>query len=346
MPELPEVETVVRDLRRKIVGRRITAVWTDWPKMIKDCERQDRLHVSKKAVAHFNKHIVGLTIERVERRAKNILIYLSEDHLMLVHQKMTGHFLMGEWKISGGKAVGISPREIIEDSYNHHVHLIFDLSAPAVIASTRSNPGNKTDGLPRRVHLAMTEGPIQLGLSDVRKFAKVLFGKRQQIEALPELVKLGPDALDPELSIEQFARIVQSRQRLGGTKLPKSEGRPIKQVLMDRAVIAGIGNIYSDDILWRAKVHPKRRAKDIKAAELSAIFRAMRSVLAKAVRLRGTSTSDFRDTAGKEGGYTEYRLVYQRKGQSCRRCKTSINRIVVGGRSAHFCPACQSLPAL
>ncbi len=316
MPELPEVETVVRDLRRKVVGQTITAVWTDWPKLIKDFENQSRLHVSKKAVAHFQKHLPGLRIERVERRAKNILIYLSGGHLMLVHQKMTGHFLVGKWQIENGKAVGISPREIVEDSYNHHVHLIFSLS-PVSSSQLTKQPTNQATY------------PMQLGLSDVRKFAKVLFGKQEQIESLPELANLGPDALDPQLTISQFREIA------------KCQTRPIKQVLMDPFVIAGIGNIYSDDILWRAKVHPKTRAAVLKPAQLSAIYKSMRVVLTKAVRLRGTSTSDFRDTDGKEGGYTEYRLVYGRKGQPCQRCKTPIERMVIGGRSAHFCPKCQ-----
>ncbi len=301
MPELPEVETVVRDLQRRIVGRKITAIWTDWPKLIKDFEKQDRLNISDKAVAHFQKHVVGLTIERVERRAKNILIYLSGDHLMLVHQKMTGHFLIGRWRIAGGRSVALSPRAVVDDSFNHYVHLIFDL-----------------------------DNGEQLGLSDVRKFAKVLFGRREQIEALPELANLGPDALDSKLTTAQFGKIIVA------------ETRPIKQVLMDPFVVAGIGNIYSDDILWRAKVHPKRRAKSLKPAELVAIFQAMREVLTKAVKLRGTSTTDFRDTAGLEGGYTEHRLVYQRTGESCSRCKTPIERMVIGGRSAHFCPRCQT----
>jgi formamidopyrimidine-DNA glycosylase len=290
----------VRDLNQQVVGRRITAVWTDWPKMIKDLEKQDRLKVSEKAVGHFKSTVVGRRIERVERRAKNILIHLEGGWLMLVHQKMTGHFLIGRWKLQEGGAAPVSPRAIVADPYNHHVHLVFDLD----------------DGR-------------QIGLSDVRKFAKLLFGTREEVEALPELTRLGPDALDPSLTVLQFRTIV------------KSQGRAIKQALMDPFIIAGIGNIYSDDILWRARVHPKRPAKNLSPAELARIFRAMREVLAKAVALRGTSTSDFRDTAGQEGGYTGHRLVYRRKGEPCQRCNTPIRRMVIGGRSAHFCPRCQ-----
>ncbi len=311
MPELPEVETVVRDLQKKIVGRRILSVWCDWPKMIKDYEKQDRARVSAKAVNDFKKQAVGLVVERVERRAKNILIYLSADHLMLVHQKMTGHFLVGKWETKSGKAMGVSPRAIIDDSYNHYVHLIFDLSPV------------------RHSKQSEERAAIQLGLSDVRKFAKVVFGPREKIEALPELANLGPDALSPALDTTKFSKIILN------------EMRPIKQVLMDPCVVAGIGNIYSDEILWRARVHPKRSAKSLSKKELTAMFTAMREVLDKAVELRGTSTSDFRDTAGERGGFTDYRHVYQRTGEPCARCKAPIARMIIGGRSAHHCLACQ-----
>ncbi len=301
MPELPEVETVVRDLRDRLTGRVIVGVWFDWPKMIKDPLNQSRLHISESAVTKFQKDIIGEKIIGARRKGKNILIDLTRDKLLLVHQKMTGHFLIGKWEIVGGRAVALEPREIIEDSYNGYVHLI----------------------------LYLDNGQM-LGLSDVRKFAKVLLGPCEQIESLPELAELGPDALDPKLTEEIFADIITH------------EHRPIKQVLMDPYVLAGIGNIYSDDILWRAHVHPSRPANKLKTDELSAIYEAMRAVLSKAVELRGTSTSDFRDPSGKEGGYTGHRLVYQREDEPCQRCATPIKRITVGGRSAHFCPKCQT----
>lgn len=300
MPELPEVETVVSDLRRKVVGGRIVAVWCNWPKMIKDYARQSRLYVSLEATRRFKVDLLGESIEKVARRGKNILIYLSSDKVLLIHQKMTGHLLIGKWRIGKHTVVPLEPEAVVRDSYNHHIHLILTLSDGRMIA-----------------------------LSDVRKFAKVILGSREQIETLPELTGLGPDALHSPLSAAEFFNIL-SKQR-----------RKIKTVLLDPRVVAGIGNIYSDDILWQARIHPERPAHDLSRAEVTRIYKAMRTILAKAVALRGTSTSDFRDTEGKEGGYTEYRLVYQRTGSPCSRCKTPINRRVVGGRSAHFCPNCQ-----
>ncbi len=300
MPELPEVETVVRDLQKKVVGRKITDVWFDWPKLIKDPFDQSRIKVAHKHVAGFKDFLRGEKIISVRRRAKNILIYLSHDKMLLVHQKMTGHFLIGKWEITKNKVKPIEPRAVVEDSYNGFIHLIFYLDNGQMLA-----------------------------LSDVRKFAKVLSGSRQVIENLTELKNLGPDALDPKLSLAEFKNIIAK------------EGRTIKQALMEPNLIAGIGNIYSDDILYTAKVHPRQAPGKLTDSELSGIYRAMRTVLTKAVRLRGTSTSDFRDTAGLEGGYTGHRLVYQREGEPCQRCATAIKRITVGGRSASFCPKCQ-----
>jgi formamidopyrimidine-DNA glycosylase len=300
MPELPEVETVVRDLNKKVKGRTITGVWFDWPKLIKHPSDPASRSVHKTAPWDFEKFIKGEKILSAKRIAKNILISLSGGKMLLIHQKMTGHLLVGKWRVSGEQVVPLEPKEMIDDSYNGFIHLILYLDNGQMLA-----------------------------LSDVRKFAKVIAGTREEIESLPELVRLGPDALDPELFLPIFAGIIGN------------ERRPIKQVLLDPEVIAGIGNIYSDDILYQAKVHPLSKANQLPPKKLQAVYRAMRDILAKAVKLRGTSTSDFRDTAGKEGGYTGHRLVYQREGEPCGRCKTPIAREKVGGRSAHYCPKCQ-----
>jgi formamidopyrimidine-DNA glycosylase len=303
MPELPEVQTIVDDLNKKVKGRRIVGIWFDWPKMLKDPLDQQRNKVAHAHVKVFQKVIVGKRILRVKRRAKNILIYLSGDLMMLIHLKMTGHLLIGKWQIvNRKKVVPLEPKEVVEDPYNQYVHLIFYL-----------DNGN------------------MLGFSDVRKFGKVVLGSVAQIENLPELTRLGPEPLDPKLKFAEFANII-SRER-----------RKIKQALMDPRVIAGIGNIYSDDILWKAKIHPLRRASTLDSGELRALWAAMRTILKKALSLRGTSSSDYRDTSGKEGYYEGYRLVYQREGEPCKRCGAKIKRIVVGGRSAHHCPRCQGL---
>ena len=306
MPELPEVQTIVNDLNKKIVGRRIVGVWFDWPKMIKDPLDQSKTRVAHKHVSAFEKSIKGKKILKIRRRGKNILIYLFGGLLLLIHQKMTGHLLVGKWEIKKLRkkdaVIPLEPEAAVTDPYNSYIHLIFRLD----------------DGR-------------MLALSDLRKFAKAILGRTGEIEALPELANLGPDALDKKLKFNEFSKLI------------RSENRKIKQVLMDQEVIAGIGNIYSSDILWMAKVHPFKSAKKLSEKELKAIWQAIHKVLPRALKLRGTSVSDFRDTAGEKGKYGNVLLAYRREVEPCRRCKTKIVRKKLGGRSAHFCPSCQKL---
>lgn len=325
MPELPEVQTVVNDLNKRVAGRKIIGVWFDWPKMLKDPLDQQRNKIAHKHVEVFQKVIKGKKILQVKRRAKNILFYLSGDLMMLVHLKMTGHFLIGKWKIQGKKVVPISPPEMINDPYNGYVHLIFYLDP----VRSRSPQGGRSHSPKARAASNGVDNGQQLALSDLRKFAKVILGTKKQIENLPELKKLGPEANSPSLTVDKFISLISL------------EKRKIKQVLLDQEVVAGIGNIYSDDILWQARIHPFKPANKLSDKEIKLMYQAMKSILKKALKLRGTSSSDYRDTAGKRGGYDKVRLAYDREGQPCRRCATSIARIKMGGRSAHYCPRCQ-----
>ncbi len=196
MPELPEVQTIVDGLNKKVLGRKIISAWYDWKKL--------------KAVDGA----VDFSIKNVARKGKNILFYLSDNKILLVHQKMTGHVLVGKWEINGKKVTPIEPLSL-KEKVNGYIHFILTLDNGQMVA-----------------------------LSDLRKFAKVLFGSTQEIENLAELKKLGPDALDSKLKLEDFIKNIQNKNKT------------IYQVLMDQTVVAGIGNIYSSDILWEAKVFP------------------------------------------------------------------------------------------
>lgn len=297
MPELPEVQTIVDDLNKKIIGRKIVDIWFDAPKLIK-----------KPKPSELKKQIKGLKIIDIKRRGKNILIYLKpktqylKPKLLLIHQKLTGHLLIGKWKISKNLKVQSLIKGKLEEKVNNYIHFIIYL-----------------------------DNSWQVGLSDLRKFAKIIFGEKEEIENLPDLANLGPEPLDKSLKVEKFKKLIS-----------KKRGK-IKQVLMDQNVIVGIGNIYADEILWQAKVHPFKLANQLTTNELKTIYGAMKQILKKAVKLRGTSISDYRDTAGKSGKYGEIKKAYQREGEPCFRCKTPIKRVKMGGRSSHFCPACQRL---
>ena len=288
MPELPEVETIVRDFKKKVLKRTFLNIWTDFPKMIK----------LPRSFEQFKKEIKGKKIQKVWRRGKNILFDLSENKTLLIHQKLTGHLLLGKWELEKGEWQAKIPGPLSEDPMNRFLHLIFWLDSGQMLA-----------------------------LSDLRKFAKVELGEREEI--VKELEKLGPEPLERSFTFEKFKGV-----------LAKQRGK-IKQVLMDQTVIAGIGNIYSDEILWMAKVHPFKEIKRLSDEEIKKIYEAMGKILPKAIELGGESISDFRRISGEKGYFDKERKVYRREGEKCSRCGTIIKKAKLAGRSAHFCPRCQ-----
>lgn len=301
MPELPEVETTVRGLNRRVKGRRIIGVWTDWPKYFK-------LHKNRDS---FSRLIVGRKIIKSTRRGKNILVDLSGGYILLVHQKMSGHLLYGNWKENkrpskapagweSQKWFPDPPQGKLIDPKNRFIRLIFFLDNGKILA-----------------------------LSDLRRFAKVLAGPKEKILALPDIADLGPEPL--ETSFSEFRKLFKAKR--GG----------IKQILLDQKFIVGIGNIYADEILYASRIHPLSRAEKLKTPQLKALYQATRKILKKALESRGTSIDDFRDTAGAKGDYGSKLVVYQQTGKKCPDGKHTVKRIKIGGRSTHFCPVEQKL---
>ncbi len=284
MPELPEVETTVLGLRKKVLSRTFVDVWTDFKKLVKE-----------PSFKKFKKEIRGKEIKSVYRRGKNIILVLSSGYYLLVHQKMTGHLLYGRWE-KKDKWVSLK-KGPMEDKYNSYIHLIFFLDKG------------------------------MLALSDLRKFAKVKLLKEEELEK--ELEDIGPDAL--EISFEEFKNIIKEKK-----------GK-IKQVLMDQKLIAGIGNIYSDEALFRAGINPFKKASSLKEKELISLYKNIIDVLKKGVKKGGESISDYRNLEGEKGKFDDFRKVYRRKGEKCPQCGEEIKRKKIGSRSTHFCPKCQKL---
>ena len=293
MPELPEVQTTVNDLNRKIKGLTITGIWTDWPKYFKR---------SIGGWETFRKIVKGKKIKKIRRIGKNIIFDLSHDKEILIHQKLTGHLLVGHWQIKNNLPIS-TEKGLFAEKVNNYIHAIFWLNK------------NK-----------------MMGFSDLRKFGKILVTDKRDFDNLKDLKDIGPDPLTPKFGFNEFKSLISKKRG------------PIKKILMDQNVVSGIGNIYSDEILFVAKIHPLKKAEKLGDKELRAIFEAAKKILKKAIKLRGTSTSDYRDTAGKAGRYTEVRLVYQREGEKCpQRCGGVIKRLKIGSRSTRFCPYCQKL---
>ncbi len=165
----------------------------------------------------------------------------------------------------------------------------------------------------------------QLSLSDPRKFAKVTLFSEKEVETY--VGKLGPDPL--VLEKDEFINLFRGRKK------------PVKILLMDQCFVSGIGNIYVAEILFKAKINPSKKTSLLTEKEIEKIYNFTQSILKKAIKLQGDSTSDYRHLDGKKGKYQNHHLVYQRKGKDCFDCGESIKKIVLGGRGTYYCPRCQ-----
>lgn len=291
MPELPEVETIARELKKKIIGLRITDVWTDKEKPFRQAGGPKK----------FLKEVKNKKITGVGRRAKFVVIDIEGPKSIFVHQKISGHLLYGKWKKNKTGWVSTVKGPLKDDPHNKYLRIIFFL-----------NNGH------------------QLALSDLRRFGKVMLVSDKDIENLKELKKLGPEPL--EINFSQFKAL-----------FGKKKGR-LKPVLMDPYFIAGIGNIYSDEILWNAGYHPLKRVEKLKESDLKKIFSSVGKVLKKAIQYQGDSMDDYRLPSGEKGKYQNIQNAYQQTGKKCKKKDGGIiQRLRVAGRSAHFCSKHQRL---
>ena len=304
MPELPEVETIARDLRGLVTGARIVGATNNWPRTLRSHEPEA-----------FAAAVSGREIEGVGRRGKQLLVWLGPvvkpaagasgdsadpaadtaagSAVLTVHLKMTGQLFVVD--------AGI-PQD-------RHVHVV----------------------------LAFADGR-ELRFRDMRKFGRMGLYRRDAATGEPVegeavgVLATGAEPLADEFTARLFTEL------LGGRR-----GR-IKTLLMNQDFIAGVGNIYADEALWRARIHPLREAYSLRPDEARRLRKALRDVLDEAIERRGSSVDDYTAPEG-DGSMQEHLQVYQRGGEPCERCGRPIRRIVVGGRSTHFCGWCQRLPA-
>lgn len=307
MPELPEVETTVNDLRKKLVGLKFKDVWTD-PAKPTNVGRGASWPLIRR-VTKNNK------IQSIRRRAKFIIIDIEGKYSIFIHQKISGHLLYGKWKMEGGKWISAVKGSLRDERENQYIRTIWTLS-----------------------------NGYQLAFSDLRRFGKIVLVKDDDLSELPEIKKLGPEPL--EINFKQFKNLfVYSGQTIinDGLTTRRKRGR-MKQVLMDPFFIAGIGNIYSDEILWDAGIHPLSRVENLSGPDLKKIYVSIQKILKKAIKLGGSSIEDYRMPSGEMGEYQDYTEAYHQHGEKCSKKDGGIiERIKVGGRSAHFCPVHQKL---
>jgi formamidopyrimidine-DNA glycosylase len=273
MPELPEVETMVRDLRPRVLGRRIARVRADWEG-----------EVVWPTFRALKRRVEGQEITGLKRRGKYAIFDLTSGDHLIVHRGMSGSLL------HRGR----------DDPMEPHVRIRFDLD----------------DG-------------TQLRLNDPRKFGKVFLIDSAGSERPLPWRKMGPEPLDSEFTVESLAERLKGRTGL------------LKPLLLNQQIVAGLGNIYVDEALYRAGLHPQRRANTLTRPEIERLHTAIVDVLRSAVGGRGTTFSTYTDVEGRAGGHQDSLQVFRRNGTACPRCGTTIERLVVGGRGTHICPSCQ-----
>ncbi|HEY6608621.1 MAG TPA: bifunctional DNA-formamidopyrimidine glycosylase/DNA-(apurinic or apyrimidinic site) lyase [Candidatus Limnocylindria bacterium] len=298
MPELPEVETVARDLQRWVAGATIRSATVNWERTIRHPMPPER----------FEAEIAGATIRRVGRRAKTVLIHLIDGRVMTVALRMTGALIVA--------APGTPP-----DPY---ARVVFALDGGREL---RYRDVRKFG----RIGLWPGGGLRSIGGGRGARSRKVAEGRgRYRIGEV--FSGHGPEPLARSFTAARFAERLSRRSA------------KLKTLLLDQSFIAGVGNIYADEALWRSRLHPLRAADTLTDAEVRRLHRAVRQVLRQGIDNRGSSFSDYVGVDGEPGDNAERLMVYRRTDQPCYRCGRPIRRIVVGQRSTHFCPRCQPEP--
>lgn len=273
MPELPEVETIRKDLEKELAGKTVLDLTASSPKVLKP---------SLKVVL---KAIKGKKIESFERKGKLLIMRLSGGGTLGIHLRLTGRLLI-------------------------------------------RNEGDPEDEYQRAV--IKLSGGRELRYADLRLFGYIkLFKNEKEVEET--LAKIGPEPLSKELDSEKFYKIIQRTSR------------PIKIVLLDQKLISGVGNIYANEALFEAGIHPKTKANELTREQAAKLYEAIEKVLKEGLELRGATIADemYRDAYGQRGGYEQKVRVYQQAGKPCPKCGTGIKYLKVGQRGTFVCPKCQ-----
>lgn len=278
IPELPEVETVRRELEPWLVGRHIQGA-----------ELID-------AVPHVKyanlPNCVGQRIEAVNRRGKFLLLPLDDGDELIIHLGMTG-IVTGE-----------KPEK--------HVRVHLELSKPK--KATKDAGSN------------------DLYFQDTRRFGRFLVVKQGEYKSLPTLHNMGVEPISEDFTDKVFKDALQK------------SSTAVKTYLLSQKPVAGVGNIYADEALWQTKIHPLTPSNKVPTKKIPLLRQAIVEILKKSIEAQGTTLNDYRTVNGEVGAYISELKAYGHDGEACERCGVIIEKIVVGGRGTHFCPACQKVP--
>ncbi len=304
MPELPEVETVVSELRPKLKNKKIKAVRVLLPKMVAmgPATLSNLRKPGEKVSEEFSRVLKGKTITNVSRRAKMIIIDLAGKYAILVHLKMTGQMIF------------FGKKEL-----DKQIQLFNNKKSPLTHLPTKST----------HVIFEFSDGS-KLFYNDFRQFGYLKLVTDKELPQVKELQDFGPEPLEKSFTYSEFEKLLNKR--------PNAK---LKPWLMDPTIVAGIGNIYSDEILYFAKVRPTRAVKSLNDSEKKLIFKGIKKILTDAVEHYGSSVGDFVRPSGDWGSYGLLHKVYGRVGEKCKVCGSIIKSLKFNGRTGSFCPKCQ-----
>ena len=314
MPELPEVETVKRGLNKLIIGKIIASVRADNPKSFPNAEYD---------VRNF---LIGAHVTEVRRRAKVLLIDLSTNYTLVIHLKMTGQLVFVDKNVVDSKSYMVDG-ELPTTKYQ----------IPPT-GETRFAGGHPTDSLvgtlpdkSTRVIFHFSDD-CHLFFNNQRKFGWVRLMPTAEVPNIDFMKRVGPEPLEADFTATEFAMRFKRRSKTS-----------IKAALLDQSVVAGVGNIYADESLWGAKIHPARLVETIKPAEFKRLYTEVRAVMNLSIEKGGSTNRNYVNAEGKKGSYMEFARVFRREGLACPRCGTEIIKIRVAGRGTHICPNDQKL---
>jgi formamidopyrimidine-DNA glycosylase len=300
MPELPEVETIRNDLKRVILGKKITNIEVRNKKVVRS------------SLKEFFKVLRGNAFQDISRVGKLMIFHLKNGRYLLIHLKMTGQLIFSPHPspllrkerrggvVAGGHEIGGE-----EKLPNAYTRVIFEFV---------DSPSDSAD-------------KSKLYFNDLRLFGYLKLVGEEELKRVKG--EYGIEPLTKGFTFEKFKELFK------GKKVSA------KALLMDQKLIAGIGNLYADEILFKAEVRPTRIVNTLKKDEIKKIFKAVQDILKKAIKYRGTTFSDYVDSKGRRGNFTKFLNVYRREGKKCKKCGSIIKKIKIGGRGTRYCDKCQ-----
>ncbi len=308
MPELPEVENLRLGLLKYIKNKKILKIKVNKPKLVSG--KSTKRKISKSKVVEFESELVGESFLAVERRAKNLIFKLTHDKHILSHLKMTGQFAYlpfeasakeGKSKNKDAKIIGGHPIEISETELPN-----------------------------KHTHIIFHLQNGTLYYNDTRMFGYVLYyPNTQSFEKENHFKKLGLEPQDEKFTTEYFVKALENK---------KSK---IKTVLLNQDIVVGVGNIYADESLFEAGISPERIANSLTKNEIAKLRKAIIRIINKAISVGGSSVATYRLIDNSRGNYAREHKVYGKAGQKCVKCKNTLEKIIISGRTTVFCPNCQ-----